>query len=190
MMQTGGWYGKSAKMSTLVARFSGPPADRQTGRPSRMAKAKARTQAAATPALSIDDKDEILDHAVYTGVISAGLRDHFSALWEADPEGTRRYLHNLGLQKMGLNPDQPGIGETSQGPGAPEGANIPDLAMTSSDYPGLSVGERRQIEAAKQLRTAPAGSSDYNDSHLTVAERKRIAAAREGKRPRVVLGGL
>ncbi len=97
----------SVDASRAAASYDGPPAERMAGRPSRMRSVQASRPPVKAAAVNkqFEDKEEILDHAIHTGVISSGMRDHYSALWEADPKGTQEYLHKLGLTKQGLNPD-------------------------------------------------------------------------------------
>ena len=137
--------------SEPVARFSGPPADRMAGRPSRMARAQGNyapggagaKAAAEARAVSFLEREGALDAAMHQGVIDGSLRAHFATLWDADPEGTRAHLEGLGLAKSGPQPQ------------------------------------------------AVAASPDaYDESALSATERRRIAAAREGRAPRVINGGL
>jgi hypothetical protein len=123
-----------------AVQYAGPPADRMAGRPSRTAKASGA--ATATRAHAYLDRESLLDEAVNRGVIGANLRGHYAACFDADPHGTRSYLHGIGLAA------------------APAGA------------------------------THDAPSEEYVDTHLSPQERQGIAAAREGKRSRVIKGGL
>ena len=135
--------------SEPAARFSGPPADRMAGRPSRVAQAAApRPQgnyrpkqpaqrvSAATEARanSFLDREAALDNAMHQGIISGSLRAHFATLWDADPEGTRAHLESIGLAKTGQQP----------------------VAASSDAYndSALSDVERRRITAAREGRQA------------------------------------
>jgi hypothetical protein len=42
------------------------------------------------------ERERLLDQAVYDGRISGGLRDHYSQCFDADPAGTRAFLARLG----------------------------------------------------------------------------------------------
>jgi hypothetical protein len=144
-----------------AARFSGPPADRMAGRPSRMAQAKAAagtgnykpkekpasaqvSAATVARASSFLDREALLDAAMHQGVIGGGLRAHYGECYDADPEGTRSYLQGLGLRDGGVQP-----------------------------------------------ASSAASSDAYDESALSRSERRRITAAREGRQStQVISGGL
>jgi hypothetical protein len=119
-------------MSRLIAEFAGPPADRMAGRAqARAARANLGSNISATLREGErGGREALLDQAVHAGVISSGLRAHYAACYDADPEGTRAYLSSLGLR--------------------------PSAPAASEEYPtaGLSRSELNRIEAAREGRTS------------------------------------
>jgi hypothetical protein len=135
---------RTVKRDQAVARFSGPPAGRMKGRSARAAgnlkPAKPKTSAEAATVARANaflDREALLDQAIHAGVIGSGMRAHYAACFDADPDGTRAYLQGIGLP-------------ASQ-------ASAPEA---------------------------------YADANLSFQERNRIAAAREGKIPRIGGEGL
>lgn len=106
-----------------VAVFDGPPADRMAGRtqvraarakgnygpggPAAKAKAKAkakqkaadakaaRTASTEARANSFLAREDLLDRAIASGVISSGMRGHYAQAFDADEEGCRSFLAKL-----------------------------------------------------------------------------------------------
>jgi hypothetical protein len=113
-----------------VRRYAGPPADRMAGRPSQLRAAKAAAAAAGG-----EDGEALIARAVHCGVIGANLAAHYAELYSADPEGTRSYLHALGLR--------------------PAHGTAPRQTAATDAYPtaGLSRAERERIAAAQEGRT-------------------------------------
>jgi hypothetical protein len=117
----------------IAKTYSGPPADRMVGRPSRNAltakaerKISDKTVARASSYLA---REDLLDHAVHAGVINAGMRSHYAAAYDADPAGTREFLGKLGLR--------------SEASAAPE--DYPDSMLTDSERANLAAArEGRQ----------------------------------------------
>lgn len=88
------------------------------------------TQGATTArAAATENAGSLIARAVHAGVIGANMAAHYTALYNADPQGTRDYLIALGLS-----------------PEAPM-----STALASADYPtsGLSRAEREHIAGAQ-----------------------------------------
>lgn len=88
------------------------------------------------------DTEQMLDQAIHAGVISAGLREHYSQCSAADPIGTREYLNNLGLNMMGVRQEARGTS--------------PSASAVQEDYPTahLTDAERNRISASRDRRVA------------------------------------
>ncbi len=93
--------------------------------------AKAAAEARANSFLA---REALLDEAMHQGVIGGGLRDHYAACYDADPEGTRNYLRGLGLRDGGT---------------ASASAALP---ADGYDESYLAPAERKRITAAREGR--------------------------------------
>lgn len=98
---------------------------------------------------------KVVDSAIMAGKFPESRRDHYYRLWEGDPTGTAALIAQLA-------------------PGVTTAANATHPAVYASPYASAAPH-------ASSAPSAPAADAEYISAHLTVAERDRIQAARQGR---------
>lgn len=109
-----------------------------------LVKSQAEEGAAVAASVKLKDRDSTIAAATKEGRIPPSRKEHYAAMWDKDPEGTRTLLtasEDKGGLAKGLVP------VTERGSAEPTDGSI--AAGSEYDMSLLSAGERQRIEAAR-----------------------------------------